>query len=74
MAPGGYVAEDGLIWYQWEGRSLVLWRLNAPSKRMLEWWVDWWVGEHPHRYIDSRNVIGCLRRGKRKGDKIWNIY
>uniref|UniRef100_M0RAW8 Uncharacterized protein n=1 Tax=Rattus norvegicus TaxID=10116 RepID=M0RAW8_RAT len=29
MAPATYVAEDGLIWHQWEGRSLVLWRLDA---------------------------------------------
>ena len=30
MAPGTYVAEDCLIWNQWEGRSLVLWRLYVP--------------------------------------------
>ena len=28
-----YVAENCLIWYQWEGRHLVLWRLDAPEKR-----------------------------------------
>jgi hypothetical protein len=26
-----YVVEDGLIWYQREGRLLVLWRLDAPA-------------------------------------------
>lgn len=31
MAPAEYVAEDYLIWYQWERRPVVLWRLDAPS-------------------------------------------
>jgi hypothetical protein len=31
MAPTTYVAEDELIWHQWEGRPLVQWRLNAPT-------------------------------------------
>jgi hypothetical protein len=31
MYPAKYVAEDGLIWYQWEGRPLVLLRLEAPA-------------------------------------------
>ena len=30
MALGAYVAEDGLVGYQWEERALVLLRLNAP--------------------------------------------
>jgi hypothetical protein len=30
MAPDMYVAENDLIWYQWEGRPLVLWRIDAP--------------------------------------------
>jgi hypothetical protein len=29
MAPAAYVAEGGLIWHQWEGRPLVLWRRDA---------------------------------------------
>jgi len=24
MAPAAYVTEDGLVWHQWEGRSLIL--------------------------------------------------
>jgi hypothetical protein len=32
MASAIYVAKDGLIWHQWEGRCLVLWRLDAPEK------------------------------------------
>ena len=31
MAPDTYVAEDCLIWHQWEGRLLVLWRIDAPA-------------------------------------------
>jgi hypothetical protein len=30
MDPPVYVAEDGLIEHQWEGRPLVLWMLGAP--------------------------------------------
>jgi hypothetical protein len=30
IVPAAYVAEDYLICHQWEGRPLVLWRLNAP--------------------------------------------
>ena len=36
MAPAAYVAEDGLIWYQWEGRPLVLWGFDARAVRQ-EW-------------------------------------
>jgi hypothetical protein len=32
MAPDTYVAEDGLIWHQEEGRCLVLWRFVATGK------------------------------------------
>ena len=32
MALTIYVAEDSLIWHQWEGEVLVLWRLDAPEK------------------------------------------
>jgi hypothetical protein len=31
MAPDIYVAEDGLVWHQWEGRPLVLGKLDAPG-------------------------------------------
>jgi hypothetical protein len=30
MAPAAYVAEDGLVGHQWEERTLVLRRLDAP--------------------------------------------
>jgi len=31
MALAAYVAENGLIWLQWEERPLVLLRLDAPA-------------------------------------------
>jgi hypothetical protein len=32
VAPTTYVAEDCLVWPQWKGRCLVLWRLDDPEK------------------------------------------
>jgi len=32
VTPDIYVAEDCLVWPQWEGMHLVLWRLDAPEK------------------------------------------
>jgi hypothetical protein len=29
MVPAAYIAEDGLIWHQWEGKPLVLWSLTT---------------------------------------------
>ena len=31
MTLAGYVAEDCLIWRHWEGKPLVLWRLDDPG-------------------------------------------
>ena len=45
MAPGVYVAEDGLIWHQWEERPLVLLWLYVPTlgnaKAVRQEWVGW---------------------------------
>jgi len=41
LAPAAYVAEDRLIWYQWEVRPLVLLRLCCPSVGECQ---DWEVG------------------------------
>ena len=32
MVPATYVAQDYLIWHQWEGMNLIVWRLDAPEK------------------------------------------
>jgi hypothetical protein len=40
VVPDTYVAEEYLIWHQWEGMYLVLWRLDAPEKgdaRAVKW-------------------------------------
>ena len=44
MVPSAYVAEDGLIWHQQEGRPLVLWRLDAPSSGDARVVRQEWVG------------------------------
>lgn len=44
MAPDTYVTEDHLIWYQWDGRCLVLWRIdaleNGDAREMRQEWVS----------------------------------
>jgi hypothetical protein len=44
-----YVAEDGLVGYQWEERPLVLRRSYAPvqgNARARKWeWVGWGAGQ-----------------------------
>lgn len=43
MAHAIYVAQDCLIWHQWEGICLVLWRLDTLEKdsaRGEKVWVD----------------------------------
>lgn len=46
MAPAAYVAEDCLIWNQWEERPLILWRLDVPAQAdatAVRWeWVNGW--------------------------------
>jgi hypothetical protein len=46
IAPATYVAEDGLIWHQWEGRPLLLKRLHAPAcgdaREIRQNWTDGW--------------------------------
>ena len=49
MALAAYVAEDGLVGYQWEGMPLVLLRFYAPTIRNVrarkQEWVGWGAGE-----------------------------
>ena len=54
MAPATYVAEDGLIWHQWEGRPMVLWRLDAPSKGDARVVRQEWVSEWRSTLIDTK--------------------
>lgn len=49
MAPASCVAEDSLIWHQWECRPLVLWKFDAPAQGDARRIRQQWVGEQPHR-------------------------
>ena len=44
MAPAAYVAEDGRVWHQWEGRPLVPWRLDDPGQGNARAVSQKWVG------------------------------
>jgi hypothetical protein len=44
VAPPTYVVEFCFIWYQWEGRGLVLRRLIAPEKEDVRGMNQEWVG------------------------------
>jgi hypothetical protein len=44
MGSATYVAEDCLIWHQWEGRLLVLKRLEASEKGDARGVRQEWVG------------------------------
>jgi len=51
MAPATYVAEDGLVGHQWEERTLVLGRPDAPvywNAMVGRQEVHGWMREHPH--------------------------
>ena len=65
MVPTTYVAEDCLIRHQWEGRSLVLWRLFAPAKEDARGVKQESMGgeEHPFRSKREREEVGNLQRG-----------
>jgi hypothetical protein len=68
VAPATYVAEDCLVWPQWEGMYLFLWRLDAPENvdaSGVRW--EWVGGGVPLR---SKGEVGCLWRGNREGDNI----
>jgi hypothetical protein len=68
MAPTIYIAEDSLIWHQWEGRRLVLWRLDAPEKgdaRGVMWeQVGEWVSTLLEAKERARGRVGRLVEGK----------
>jgi hypothetical protein len=51
-----------IIRHQWEGRPLVLWKLESQHREMLGW-----MGEHPHRSRKEGDGIGGLERGNQEG-------
>jgi hypothetical protein len=52
--PDTYVAEDCLIWHQWEERHLVLWKLNAPVKEDARRVRQEWVGGWGHTLLQAK--------------------
>jgi hypothetical protein len=62
MAPAAYVAEDCLIRPQWEGSSLLLWRLDAPSLANARVVRSRWFG----------SVWELSHRSRGKGE--WNSF
>ena len=49
-----YVSEDHLIWHQWEGRCLVLWRLHSPKKGNARGVRQKWVGGWGSTLLEQR--------------------
>jgi hypothetical protein len=64
---GACVAENCLVWLQWERLHLILWKLDASGRGMLVgvmWVVGEQVGEHP---IWSWAGVKNLGRGPGRG-------
>jgi hypothetical protein len=64
MATATYITEDYLIWHQWKGRHLVLWRLVVPvcgDSRGVKW----------------EGVDECVRspllEAKGRGNGMWSL-
>ena len=64
MAPAAYIAEDGLVWHQWEETPLVLWRLMPQCRKCQgrKAGVGGRLGEHPHRGMERSDRIVCFQR------------
>jgi hypothetical protein len=67
-----YVAEYCLVWPQWEGMRLALWKFDAPEKGsagQVKWeWVGEWVGEHSLRgKEEGKGLGGGLWGGDQEG-------
>ena len=76
MAPDTYVAEDGLIWHQWEERPLVLWRFDAPIlgdfRVVMQEWVSRWRSTlmEAKRRRERGNLMGFCGGETGEGDII----
>ena len=70
MAPATYVAEYCLIWHQWEGRTFILGRLDAPVKEDARVVRQEWVGRQRSTLLEAKgrgNGMGGLQRGDWEG-------
>ena len=54
MNPATCIAEDCLIWHQWEKRYLVLWRLVVPAKEDARGVMQEWVGEWGSTLLETK--------------------
>jgi hypothetical protein len=67
MAPAAYVAEDGLIWHQWEESP---WSLEGsmPHCRGMpgQGSRSRWVGEYPHSSWGREDRIEGFQKGNRE--------
>jgi hypothetical protein len=69
VVPTTYVAEDCLVWLQWEGMHLVLWNLYTLEKRdaRMRWeWVDGWGST----LLEAKGMWDVVRgswRGEQEG-------
>jgi hypothetical protein len=73
MASATYVAEDDLISHQWEGRPLVLWRLDAPAKGDARGVRQEWADVRWYILLEAKGMGDGMRvcRGEpRKGNNI----
>jgi hypothetical protein len=60
MAPAAYVAEDDLVWYQWEERPLVLFLFPADISTSHEFC------KHIISLTNMKPKVFCYRLGKRR--------
>ena len=66
MTPDTYVAQDSLVWPQWKGMCLVLWRLDAPGKGIAREVRQGWVSRWGSTLLEAkgrRNGVGHLWSG-----------
>lgn len=67
-APGKYIAEDYLIWPQWEWVCLIFQRLDAPER-----WNDWRAPSQKQRGEEMEKILERGDKGQHLGcEKITN--
>jgi hypothetical protein len=74
MGPSTLVTEDCLIWHQWEGRYLVIWRLDAPERGYATGVRQEWVGEWESTFLEAKGREGGLEdswRRDQEGGQHW---
>jgi hypothetical protein len=74
IAPATYVEEEGLIWQQWEGRCLVLWRPDATEKGNARRVRREWMGGLGSNLLETKGRrMGsgiCGGEARKRGDNI----